>query len=76
MSERVNITISVPKRLKDDVDVVKDYFRIRYGGERLTWERIIRAGVDALLIQRGLNLERVRREVEDLERAVREVTSG
>ena len=73
MSEKINVTISSPRGLREDVDMVREYFWLKYQ-ERITWERIIRAGLDALLTQRGLNLEAVRREIEEIERARREVS--
>ena len=73
MSEKINVTISIPKRLREDVDAVREYFWLYYG-ERITWERIIREGIDALLSKRGLNLEVVRREVTEIEEARRKVS--
>lgn len=74
MSEgRINVTISIPRRLREDVDMVREFFWLRYQ-ERITWERIIRAGIDALLTQRGLNLEVVRREVTEIEEARKRVS--
>ena len=73
MSERINVTISIPRKLREDVDMIREYFWLKYQ-ERITWERIIRAGIDYLLTQRGLNLESVRKEIEEIEKARREVS--
>ena len=67
-NKRVHVTISIPGRLREDVYVVKEYFWLYYG-ERITWERIIREGIDALLSKRGLNLEAVRKEITEIEEA-------
>ena len=67
-NKRVHVTISIPGRLREDVYVVKEYFWLHYG-ERITWERIIREGIDALLSKRGLNLEAVRKEITEIEEA-------
>ena len=72
-NKRVHVTISIPEELRRDYYIVRDFFKMFYGS-RITWESILRLGIDCLLAQKGLTMEAVRREITEIEEAKKRVS--